>query len=126
MPAGRHEEQVIIYTDDPVYRQLTLPVTVIREIRGRISALPAEVKIDEFRLVRICDSQDQPVTIENAVSDHPAVVCSWAGGPGNHATLKVVLDHAKANTAQGAATVRIEVSSPVREVLTIPVRWTAR
>jgi hypothetical protein len=35
LPAGRHEERLVIHTDDPVYRELVVPITIVSEQSSR-------------------------------------------------------------------------------------------
>jgi hypothetical protein len=73
------------------------------------------------RLVRLRDTQDQAVVVESVTVDVPGIVCSWAAGPDNQATLKLQPDRARLGDDPVRASVRVQLSQPVREVLTIPV-----
>src|SRR5947209_5604836 len=44
-PEGRHEESVVLYTSDPEYRDLTVPVTIVKRPRQGLSADPSEVTL---------------------------------------------------------------------------------
>src|SRR5262249_50816683 len=44
-PEGRREEAVSIYTSDPAYPELHVPVTVIKRPRQLLSAAPAQVQL---------------------------------------------------------------------------------
>ena len=63
------------------------------------------------------------MSIESVKSDHSRVVCTWAAGPDNQATVKLVLAARQPGDDSTKATVRVQLSSPVREVLTIPAEW---
>ena len=119
---GRHEEFLVIHTTDPLYSEFKIPVTVVKQVSRRITALPAEVTLHSSGLVRLRDQQDQPVVVECVTSDHPNVICQWAPGPEHQATIKLKLQ-AKQSGGPAATTVRVQISSPVREVVTIAVRW---
>lgn len=121
LPEGRQEEFLTIYTSDPLYSELKIPVTLIHRASTTLSATPAEVMLSAGpRLVRLRDSQGRPVVIERATVEDARVVCTWAAGPDNDATLRLQAD--RATTADGLQTrVLVEVSSPVRQVVTIPV-----
>src|SRR5262249_33528025 len=45
LPEGRHEEVLSILTDDPVYRELRVPVTVVKRSRQGVSAAPSTVEL---------------------------------------------------------------------------------
>jgi Protein of unknown function (DUF1573) len=132
-PAGRHEEVVSIYTDDPAYPELKVPITILKEGRQRLSPTPAEVTIQASRgqsasskVVLVRDSLNQQVVIENTTSDDPAITCRWAKGPGNLATVKIQVDHRKQTTATLDSAVHIQVREPMTETLTIGVTSTLR
>ena len=78
---GRHDEFLVIHTDDPQYGEFKIPVTVVKQVTRRITAMPAEVLLHSSALVRLRDQQDQPVVVECVTSDHPNVICQWAPGP---------------------------------------------
>jgi hypothetical protein len=119
LTAARHEETLNIYTDDPAYRQLQVPITLIRARRDDVSATPRSVEIvgGGSQLVRLRGAGEQAVRIEKAEADHPGVKCTWAAGPGNDATLKIRADAAVAIVA----TVRVHLSEPPGAMVTIPV-----
>ncbi len=119
---GRHDEFLVIHTTDPEYSEFKIPVTVVKQVSRRITATPAEVTVHSTALVRLRDQQDQPVVVECVTSDRPNVICQWAPGPEHQATVKLKLN-AKQSGGPGSATVRVQLSSPVREVVTIAVRW---
>jgi hypothetical protein len=123
MPPGRHEEQLVIYTNDSLYREIRVPFVVIKEATRRIRAMPSEVTLNAPRMVRLRDDQNQPIHIESLAADHPAISSQWAPGPENQATIKLALDSAQTPGSGGTASVRVQISSPVREMLVIPVRW---
>jgi hypothetical protein len=74
-------------------------------------------------LVRLKDARDRDVVVDKAESDHPAISCKWAAGPGAMATLRVTVDREKANLA-GMGVVTVRVTGPTAETLLIPVSWT--
>jgi hypothetical protein len=132
-PDGRHEEVIGIYTDDPLYRELRVPVTIVKQGRTRLAATPDQVTIQAPRgqsvsskIILIRDSQNQQVEIENITSDDPAITCRWAKGPGAMVTVKIQVDHRKQSTETLETTVRVETHEPTRQTLTIPVTCTLR
>jgi hypothetical protein len=130
-PDGRHEEVVGIYTDDPLYRELRVPVTIVKQTGARLAATPDQVTILATRgqsvsskIILIRDSQNQPVEIEDIKSDDPAITCRWAKGPGAMATVKIQSDHKKQSAETLDTAVHIETRQPTRQTLTIPVTCT--
>lgn len=121
LTSSRHEETLNIYSDDPDYRHLQVPITLIKTNRNEVSATPDKIEISGSgaQLVRLRAAGDKTVRIESAEADHAAIKCTWAAGPGNDATLKI-----NVNAAQLTATtarVRIQVAEPSPMTITIPV-----
>jgi len=117
LPASRQEAMLNIYTDDPYYRHLQVPITLTRATRSAVSAIPNRIAFDNAgsQLVRLRASGENAVRIDKIEADHPALKCTWAAGPGNDATLKI---------ASGAfqepmqTSVRVHIGATV---VTIPV-----
>lgn len=127
-PVGRHDEVLHLFTDDPDYRELKVPVTVVKRSRQRLAAVPSRVRLlappgQPFpaRMVLIRDQQEQAVVIERVVSEHPALTCTWAAGPNTMATLRLRVDREQLGRQAVETQVHVYVSQPTVEVLTIPV-----
>src|SRR5207302_8431772 len=45
LPEGKHELVLSIYTDDPIYRELRVPLTVVKRSRQSVHAAPATVDL---------------------------------------------------------------------------------
>jgi hypothetical protein len=127
-PNGRYEEVVSLLTDDNTYPELRVPVTVVKRSRQRVSASPASVTIQAApgqalpsRIVLLRPGGEEAVGVNHVETDDPAVVCTWAAGPENLATLKISInrDRLPANGLRSA--VHVHLDKPVSEVLTIPV-----
>jgi hypothetical protein len=127
-PPGRHQEELHLYTNDAPYPELKVPVTIIRVDNRRLTAAPQEVQLNgptgsplPSRLIRIRDNQDSEVVIAKIVVDEPAVVCRWARGPGNQATLKVQVDGKLFHDGELHTTVHVDFQKPPGETLSFPV-----
>jgi hypothetical protein len=122
-PPGRHDELIVIHTDDAIYRELKVAVTVVKREGNSYVTTPSEVELSAGpRLVRLADRQGRVVVVESVQSDDPAIAYRWAPGPENQATLKMELDRSRWNGEGLDTLVRVQMSSPVREVVTIRVR----
>jgi len=129
IPAGRHDEMLNIYTDDPLYQQFQVPVTLTGQVRQAVSVTPERIS-HRFvmgepvpsTLVRLRPSTDQPLAITRVIADDPAIICTWALGPLNGATLRIQVDAAKLGERGLQSAVRVHVSQPVEEVVIIPVQ----
>jgi hypothetical protein len=132
-PEGRHNHMLSLFTADRDYHELRVPFTVVKHARPHVTAAPSSVSVllsrgqaPPARIILLRGSGDEEVKVLGADGDHPAILCTWASGPGPLATLKVAFDRAKlpADGLQGTVTVRL--SGPPAETVTIPVVCTLR
>jgi hypothetical protein len=127
-PEGTHAETLRICTSDPLYSELKVPFTIIKRARQLVSAAPAAVVLSESarqplpaRIVLLSAADDRPVRIDRVESDHPAVACRWAQGPGHQATLKIRIDRSQISGDRLRAAVHVRLLQPA-ETIVIPVR----
>ncbi len=130
-PTGQYADEVCIDTDDPEFRELRIRMRVIKKAAATgVQAVPASATLRFAKeqstassLVRLRDAGGKEVVVEKAESDHPAIACKWAAGPGAMATLRVTVDLSKARAA-GVAVVSVKLKGPKPETILIPVSWT--
>lgn len=127
-PVGRTEGRIDIYTDDPVYRHLQIPVVITRPAMSRLSAVPAKVKVlaargqpVPSRLLVLRDAREEPVVVDRIETPHPALQVRWVPGPGTLATVKIVIDAEKFEGDRLETEIRLELSAPEKCTLCIPV-----
>ena len=127
-PEGTHAETLRICTSDPLYSELKVPFVIVKRLRRQVSAAPASVVLSEAanqplpaRIVLLSAAEDAEVHIERVESDHPAVDCRWAQGPGHQATLKIRVDRKQILGDRLRAYVHVHLSRPAAETLTIPI-----
>jgi hypothetical protein len=127
-PEGKHEEVLDIYTNDPAYRDLKVPVTIIKCGKKRLSATPATVSISAREgeplpspVVLLRDQQQQPIVVEKVMADDPAISCRWASGPGPMATLRIRVERQRLREGHLQSVIHVYLSSPVQETISIPV-----
>lgn len=132
LPEGRHELVLSIFTDDPTYRELRVPVTVNKRSRQSVSAAPDTVNLTiprgqpaPSRIVRLQCEGDEEVEVERIEVDDPALRCKWIKGPGKMATLRISVDPTRV-TDEFKSAVHVHVSRPAPACLTIPVFCTTR
>ncbi|HEV3261061.1 MAG TPA: DUF1573 domain-containing protein [Gemmataceae bacterium] len=125
---GRHDETLSIYTDDPNYRELRVPVTIVKRPRQRLVVRPNRVTLlappgqpAPSRIVLIQDSGNEAVVLSGVMADDPAVVCQWAQGPGPMTTVKVSVDRSRVHGQALQTTIHVHVSKPVAQELNIPL-----
>jgi len=127
-PEGRHEEMIQLFSNDAEFRELKIPVTIIKRSRQHVQATPREVslfgKADQplpSRLVVLSGADDQEVVVEGVEAGDPAIRCQWARGPGKRSTLKIVVDPAQVQSGSLTSAVNVLLSKPAGEHVTIPV-----
>jgi hypothetical protein len=127
-PAGHRDEVVVLYTDDPAYPELRVPVRVLKRAAGGVSATPDVVELrlaagqsEGSALVQLRSPDGKAVGVAGAEADMPGVGVKWSGGSGPVATVRVTVPEAVA-AKPGRCTLRVRLSEPGGEV-SIPVRW---
>ena len=126
-PEGRHDVALHLYTNDPLYREFKIPVTIVKRPRQHVSATPGQVTFDgdkgeplPSRLVRLSAADGAEVEVERVGADDPAVRCTLAKGPGAWATVTIEIDHTRL-TGDLKTMVRVRLLKPAVETVTIPV-----
>jgi uncharacterized protein DUF1573 len=130
-PPGQYADEVCVDTDDPDYKELRIPLRVVKKAAAAgVRAVPASASLrfarDQARasvLLRLRDAGDREVIVERAEADHPAVTCKWAAGPGAMSTLRITVDLKDARAA-GVAVVTVRLKGPAAETILVPVSWT--
>jgi hypothetical protein len=127
-PEGKHDGLLHIRTSDPTYPDLRVPVTVVKRSPQHVSALPSEVRLTgrpgqplPSQRLLLSAAGEQEVLVERIESDHPALKCQWAQGPGPLATVKIQFDHARLTAGSHQTVVKVHLLKPRPETLTIPV-----
>lgn len=127
-PAGHRDEVVALYTDDPAYPELRVPVRVLKRAAGGVTATPEAVEIrlassqqEGSALVQLRSPEGKAVGVAGAESDMPGVRVKWSEGRGPVATVRVTVPEAVA-ARPGRCTVRVRLSEPGGEV-SVPVSW---
>ena len=127
-PGGTHAETLRICTSDPLYSELKVPFTIVKRAHRQVSAAPAAVVLSAAageplpsRVVLLSAAEDRDIRIERIESDHDAVSCRWAQGPGHQATLKIRVERSRILGDRLRAFVRVYLSEPTTETVVIPV-----
>jgi hypothetical protein len=125
-PPGRHDEFVTLYTDDPDYREIKIPVNVTKKSAQRVTATPTEVRFladskPNNALVLLRDRDGQAVEIERADSDNSAIRCRWAEGAYPAAAMRVLVTPGA--TPPISATIRVQIRAPEPATVLVPVTF---
>jgi hypothetical protein len=130
-PEGRHAEMLNIYTDDPLYCHLKVPVTITKRSRHRFTVVPDAVTLTALpgqpipsKIVLIRAADGGSVEIERTTPSDPAIGCTWARGPGSNATLRVTVDRARLQGGGLRGNVKVNFATPAMDTVTIPVTVT--
>jgi hypothetical protein len=125
-PLGKFEDVVQIFSSDPDYREVRVTVTGERRDKQRYLVTPAEVRLDvapgkpaPSYLVLIRDSDGQPMEIEKAAADDPALSVRFAEG--THPTAAVRISVKKEGTPTLQSTVQVQIRSPIPDTVIIPI-----
>lgn len=127
-PEGAHEETLILYTNDSAYREIKVPVSIVKRSPQRISASPGRVELTAevgssvpARLVWVRDQDNQEVEVQSVTSDSPAVSCQWAKGPGAMSTVKMKFATNLIDEEGLQTIVHVQVVKPIPQTVLIPV-----
>jgi hypothetical protein len=127
-PPGRHEEILSVYTSDPAYSHLEVPVTVVKAAQKAVTAVPERIEIRAVpgqppaaALVRLRPRGDTALVIERVQAGDAALTCTVASGPDKAATLKIQVDLAQLAEKNCRSEVRVFLREPQGEVVVIPV-----
>lgn len=124
LTAARQEETLNIYSDDPYYRQLQVPITLMKANRPTVSVTPDKVELVGVgaQLVRLRGTDNKAVRIDRVEANNGGIKCTWAAGPGNDATLKISADATASLRAPSTPPrVLVHLSDPAGTTLVIPV-----
>jgi hypothetical protein len=127
-PAGHRDEVVVLYTDDPAYPELRVPVRVLKRAAGGVTVTPESVSLrlaagqtEVSTLVQLRSPDGKAVGIAGANSDLPGVDVKCSTGSGPVATVRITIPERVASQP-GRCTVRVRLNEPGGEVA-IPVSW---
>lgn len=129
-PTGETDEAVTLFTDDPEYAELRVPVRITKRPATDVSATPVTVNLQfaagqtELSALVQLRAGGKPVSVAKGECDHPAVRVKWSEGTGPVATVRVILSPNA--TSAGQTDVRVTLSEPAGKSVTIPVAWSAR
>jgi hypothetical protein len=127
MPAGRHDEMLQIFTSDPEYPELKVPVTVVKKSPTSVRATPGEVSFQAAagplpaKMVLLRGMEDQDIDIARVDSDDPAINCTYAKGPGRMATLRIKVDPSRVTAGGLRSALHVFLTRPDAVLIDIPV-----
>lgn len=127
-PDGRRDEILSIYTDDPEYRELRVPITLVKRTGKDVTATPASLSISVERglpipsqriLVRSRDGR--PVSIERVDVNERFFKVSWSQGEHPTATVRIAVDKGVVEGGEFITVLHVHIDKPTRDVIAVPV-----
>jgi uncharacterized protein DUF1573 len=123
---GKHEEAVQILSNDPDYREMRIPITVVRTDKKRFEVAPGQLTLD-FKAgnqetnatVLIRDYESQSVEIEQVECEDPALSAQPTTGVRQTASVRVIINPGQ--TPARWSTLRIYLKQPVAHTVTVPI-----
>ncbi|MBL8824194.1 MAG: DUF1573 domain-containing protein [Planctomycetia bacterium] len=95
IPTGRHDHEVIIYTDDAEYPVLRIPISVVKKAKSRYVVSPYLVSLSRSvaasRSVTVRDQHGQGVDIERYEAS-PGLIVNMTAQAAASVTLQIKLD----------------------------------
>jgi hypothetical protein len=132
-PTGRHEEIIQIFSSDPEYREIRIPITIVKKPRQTVSASPDLLTVSTTvgesipsRVILLRSTDDQDVVVDRIDCDSAAVSCKATAGPGHRSTLKIQLDRTKIGGDSLETKLRVVLRQPPGQVVTVPLTWSER
>lgn len=129
-PPGHRDELVVLYTDDPAYPELRVPVRVLKRAAGGVTATPdalalrfAPGQTEASALVQLRAPDGKAFTIAAAESDLPGVAVKHSTGAAALAAVRVTVPERLA-AAAGRCTVRVRLGDGTE--VAVPVSWGAK
>lgn len=125
---GRHDDQILIQTDDATYPRLVVPVKIEKRPRVRVRAVPEEMSIQRVngspisRVVLLRPIDGQAIEVAKLECPEPGISAEWTDGPGTMVSIKVSIQ--PTTRRDGETTLTVQLSKPGVQTLKIPVRWT--
>jgi hypothetical protein len=125
---GVYDETLILKTDDPSCPELRVPVRVQKRELGVPAVTPESLVIRltkgqaETSMLAQIRHNGQPVGIQRVESDQAGLTFRWSEGSGPVATVRVLVNPAKAGPA-GQAEAIVTLQEPAGAKLTVLVSW---
>jgi len=129
IPEGEHDASVSVGTDDAEYREIRIPVLIVRQRSKPLVITPEEVIFHlqpgqvSSQIVQIRSLSTDPVRIVEASCDHPAVQVKFPQEASRVSAIRISLSSTAATTP-GTALIRLQLLEPRAETILVPIRWT--
>jgi len=123
LPPGRHDQEIIVYTSDPTYPALRIPISIVKRSRARFVASPILIALSPSgmtsRPVTVRDQQGQGLVIER-IETSSGLVATLVNQATSSAMLNVALDPKQKDIGDGEVRVFIRgQTAPVKVLVNV-------
>ena len=125
---GKHDLWIHLVSDDASYAEMKIPLTIVKRDGKLASAAPSRLYLEGrvgipfgAKMVRINKAGTEPVSVDKVECSHPAFKCTWAQGPGDDATIRLLLDEKKLLPGETIAELRVLLKGNQTQSVLIPV-----
>ena len=125
---GKHDLWIHLVSDDASYGEMKIPLTIVKRDGKLASAAPSRLYLEGSvgipfgaKMVRIKKAGTEPVKVDKVECSHPAFKCTWAQGPGDDATIRLLLDEKKLPPGETIAELRVLLKGHQTQSVIIPV-----
>ena len=125
---GKHDLWIHLVSDDASYGEMKIPLTIVKRDGKLASAAPSRLYLEGSvgipfgaKMVRINKAGTEPVKVDKVECLHPAFKCTWAQGPGDDATIRLLLDEKKLPPGETIAELRVLLKGHQTQSVIIPV-----
>lgn len=125
---GKHDLWIHLVSDDASYGEMKIPLTIVKRDGKLASAAPSRLYLEGSvgipfgaKMVRINKVGTEPVKVDKVECSHPAFKCTWAQGPGDDATIRLLLDEKKLPPGETIAELRVLLKGHQTQSVIIPV-----
>lgn len=125
---GKHDLWIHLVSDDASYGEMKIPLTIVKRDGKLASAAPLRLYLEGSvgipfgaKMVRINKAGTEPVKVDKVECSHPAFKCTWAQGPGDDATIRLLLDEKKLPPGETIAELRVLLKGRQTQSVIIPV-----
>ena len=128
--AGEFNEELVLLTTDPACRELRVPVKVTKRTAADVAVSPdapevrfARGQAEASAVFQVRRPGGGAVRIERVECSNPAVRAKWPTEAEPVATVRVIVDAAKAGGQSGRAELKVVLAEPAGKEVVVPVSW---
>jgi len=128
-PPGTAEESLVLTTNDPVCRELRIPVKVTKRTEATIQSVPeapvirfTATQTEASTLIQLRRPGGGQLQVAKVETTDASMTVKWSADPGTVVTVRATVDGTKANRTNGKAELKVTFIDVPGE-LVVPVAW---